>query len=406
MMGSERGSTLIWWVIVLLVLFVIASVLAYVQFTDKADLGLEIARLRGDIDRLEQRERDLIAARLELWDSIGFRDEGELAPSNLESMKAKMSELRGKVNTISDSDTTLEKIVRQLEVAYDDAVRAAADANAKYEEARRAEQAAEDDKDVIAEEKETEIANLRAQLKSEQERAARNQGSAQETIDSQRNMITQLQQDLSTRSEDWKRERILLENKLMAMDARMEEINARNRYLREKDGPDGTVIDSDEKLGIVYLDLGLKQGLTRGTRFQVWTYGKGKVRVPKGWVEVREVLGDYSVAGVTEVEDPLNPIGAGDRVSNVYFDRDKSPEFVFLGVLPGRYDNATASRLLEEKGARVVNRVSANTDFLVVGNKPAGEGEEELEEREPYRLAVQYGVEILRPSELVKFIEY
>jgi NAD-dependent DNA ligase len=406
MKGSERGSTLIWWVIVLLVLFVIASVLAYVQFTDNADMVRVMEQVRADNDRLEQRERELIAERLALWEAIGFRGDSELDPSNLETMNEKIGELRGKLNTVTESDETLERVIRGLEAAYDDAVRSAADANAKYEEARQAEQSAEDETDAVAEQKESEIASLREQLRAEQDRAARNQGQAQETIDAQRDTITRLQDELATRSEEWKRDKNLLENRLLAMDARMQEINERNRLIREKDVPDGTIVDSDEKLGLVYVDLGLKHGLMRGTRFQVWTYGKGKVRIPKGWVEVREVKPDYAVAGIVETLDPYNPISSGDRVSNPYFDRDKKPEFVFLGVFPGRYDHEEASRLLREKGAIVADEVTANTDFLVMGEKPAGEAEPELEERDNYRRAVQYGVEILRAPELIEYLRY
>src|SRR5262249_23673530 len=152
--------------------------------------------------------------------------------------------------------------------------------------------------------------------------------------------------------------------------AKIEQINDRNKMIRDHDVPDGKVIDASKTSGLAWIDVGARHGLVRGTRFQVFDLGRGGERRPKGWVEVRELRDSTALCGITEVKDPMDPIVAGDLISNPYFDRDKKPVFVFLGDLPGRYSKEEVTRMLRAKGAQVEDQVTAMTDFLVVGQAP------------------------------------
>lgn len=406
-MNAQRGAALIMWMfIVLLVLFAIAAVFSYTEFETNTELRDEIALMEQQAKDTEDARAATIQAKADRDARIGFGGSATGGEANLGSVDDAIARLRGKFPTLTEADTTLEKIVAGIEKAYDDEVAAAANWKSKYEQARQAEQAAEDETQSVSDQKDSEIDQLTQQLQAEQDRAARAQRQAQSTIDQQRDQISRLENSAADQAESHKRERNELTNKYLAMDARMQEINTRNRVIREKSGPDGSVINADESLGLVYLDIGAKHGLKRGTPFKVWSYGKGKVKVSKGAIEVTDVRDDYSVARITEQLGTLNPIGKGDQVSNPYFDSGKTPEFVFLGELPGRYNNEEATRILTSKGADVKSQVSANTDFLVVGKKPAGEDVAPLEESEIFRLAELYGVEILAAGELVQYIQY
>ena len=406
-MNAERGVALIMWMfIVMIVLFAISAVLGYTQFVNNTDLQLEMDKIAAERDKVQADLETAIKERSEAYMAIGFGASQYGERSNLQLVKDTIAAKVGKFNTLTDADGNLESVLTGMEKAYDDSVRATADANSKYQEARQAEQAAEDETQAVSDQKDSEIDQLRQQLTAEQDRAARAQGQAQSTVDSQRDRISTLENTSASQTEDHKREKNQLENKLLAMDARMMEINTRNRIIRENLGPDGSVVGADDKLGLVYIDAGAKHGLKRGTRFKVWSYGKGRSKTQKGEIEVRELKDDYAVCGVVDSFDKYNPIGKGDQISNVYFDRDKKVEFVFLGELPGRYNNEEATRILLAKGADVADSVSANTDFLVVGSKPAGDESEALEETETFRLAELYGVEILQGSQLVDYIHY
>ncbi len=406
-MNAQRGVALIMWMfIVLLVFFAIAAVLGYTQFEQNTELRDELELERLKVEQAEANLTKRIQERRDRDEILGFGGSATTM-ANLDTTNDQLARLRGKFPTVTEADTTLEAALTGVEKAYDDMKTSAANWKGQYEAAKQAEQAATDEAQAIADQKDSEIDQLNADLDAEKARAARAQGQAQDTIDQQRNRISTLESSIADLTETTKREKNELTNQLMAMDARIEEINTRNRIIREKSGPDGTVVNADEALGLVYLDIGAEHGLKRGTPFKVWSYGKGKQKVAKGTIEVREVRGDYAVAGVTSTVDPLNPIGKGDKVSNVYFDRGKAPEFVFLGQIPGRYNNEEAARILRSRGAVVADKVTANTDFLVVGRQATSSGtEEELEDSEPFKRAVLYGVELLRGEELVQYIQY
>lgn len=406
-MNAQRGVALIMWMfIVLLVFFAIAAVLGYTQFQRVTELEDELALEMLKTEQAEANVQKRVAERIERDEILGFGGSAT-AMANVDTTKDQLARLRGKFPTLTEADTTLESALNGIEKAYDDMKASAANWKGQYEAAKQAEQAATDEAQAIADQKDGEIDQLNADLDAEKARAARAQGQSQGTIDQQRNRISELETTVADLQETTKREKNELTNRLMAMDARIEEINTRNRIIREKSGPDGSVVNADEALGLVYLDIGAEHGLKRGTPFKVWSYGKGKQKVAKGTIEVREVHSDYSVAGVTSTVDALNPIGKGDKVSNVYFDRGKAPEFVFLGQLPGRYNNEEAARILRARGAIVADKVTANTDFLVVGRQATSSGtEEELEDSEAFKLATQYGVELLRGSELGEYIGY
>ena len=405
-MNAQRGAALIMWMfIVLLVLFAIAAVFSYTEYETNTRLRDELAAKDIEVEDAVAARQAVISERTERDSRLGYGGSAVGGTVNLQSIDDAMARLRGKFNTLSEADDTLEKIVSGVEKAYDDEVAAAADWKGKYEQARQAEQAAEDETQAVSDQKDSEIDQLNEQLQSSEDRAARAQGQAQSTIDQQRDQIARLENQLADQTEAHKRERNELTNKYLAMTARLDEVNTRNRIIRESNESDGEVINADDSLGLVYLSVGAKHGLKRGTPFSVWAYGKGKVKVQKGSIEVTDVRDDFSVARIKSQASSLDPIGKGDHVSNPYFDAGKTPEFVFLGEMSGRYNTEEAKRILSSKGADVKSTVSANTDFLVVGKSPVGD-DTPLEESETFRIAKLYGVEILAAGELVQYIQY
>jgi len=406
--NSERGIALVMWMfIVLLVLFVIASVLGYTQFEQNTELQNKIDSLNAQIEDLQTRQlQPAVEERSQAFLTIGFGAKEYGEKSNLESAKQRMEELRGKFSTVTEADQNLESVLTGVEKEYDDLQRELENLKSNYAQAQQSVAAAEQETQAIEDAKDAELQNLRDQLQSEADRNARAQKQSQGTIDQQRDRITTLETEIADRTEEWRRERNELLNKALAMEAIARENIERNRLLREKRGADGRVVSADPDLRLVYLDIGAKHGLKRGTPFTVWTYGKGKVKESKGRVEVREVYDDYAEAGVTFTVDPFRPIVEGDYVSNIYFDRDKAPVFVFLGELRGRYNNAQATNILRSKGARVEQSVTSDTDFLVVGEVPAGQDDVVLEETETFKLAELFGVEMIGAEELLQYIRY
>ena len=104
--------------------------------------------------------------------------------------------------------------------------------------------------------------------------------------------------------------------------------------LREPDLPDGRILSTSSRSDLAYIDIGKKDGLRRGTKFEVFRFGKGGVLIPKGWVEVRDVENETAKCGILTISDPLAPIVKGDVVVNPHFARNMEKTFVFLGEFP------------------------------------------------------------------------
>ncbi len=409
MKSSERGSALMWWVIILTVLVLVSSVLAYLQFQEKeryiefyTNSQAEVKRRDADI---ADRAQDLVA----IYNKVGWTG-GEFASgakTDLSLVDERLKALREKFPTqIVASDTTLEAALKGVEAAFDDTQNRLKDATSALEVAQGDAEKAKELTRSVGTEKDAEIGKLSASIKEEQDRGARNQQASTQTIESLRNRITELEGETQKTEAERKKERNSLENQVLAEKAKVQEINERNKMIREHDVPDGAIIDASASIGLAWINAGTRQGLMRGTKFLVYDLGKGGEKRPKGWIEVREVRSDSAVCGITSMKDSLDPIVAGDLIANPYFDRDKQPVFVFLGDLPGRYSKDEVTRMLQAKGARVDDQVSAMTDFLVIGQSPKSETPVILEDSPTFKLAEEYGIQMMAASDLQKYIEY
>jgi len=82
--------------------------------------------------------------------------------------------------------------------------------------------------------------------------------------------------------------------------------------------------------------------------------------------------------------------------------------FYLLGDFPITLSKEQATARLKELGAVVDDKLSTGTDVLVLGNKPAAEGEQgpELTDSDDYKLADKLGIRIMRFAELADFLKY
>jgi NAD-dependent DNA ligase len=138
-------------------------------------------------------------------------------------------------------------------------------------------------------------------------------------------------------------------------------------------------------------------------RFDVFQRVKGGKLAPKGMVEVREVSDEFSVAGVAGELDIYNPIAPGDVVANPHFSRSREKVFFLLGTFPG-HGKAFLEKRLEDLGAQVSTMVDSNVDFLVLGEKEPAEDALELSETPEYKLAQEYGIQVLRIGDIDRFL--
>ncbi|HPY51252.1 MAG TPA: hypothetical protein PLO68_15390, partial [Sedimentisphaerales bacterium] len=142
--------------------------------------------------------------------------------------------------------------------------------------------------------------------------------------------------------------------------------------------PDGKIVLVDEAAGIVHIDLGSDDKIYRGLTFSVYDKASGIPRdgKPKAEIEVFAIAKTTATARILSSEK-RNPIAVDDIVANLIWDASKKNQFVIAGDfdLAGRgqptYDaKDRIAGLIEKWGGTTSEMVSAETDFIILGNEP------------------------------------
>ena len=96
----------------------------------------------------------------------------------------------------------------------------------------------------------------------------------------------------------------------------------------------------------------------------------------KAVVEIIKVESNYSRARIIESSEG-NPIVRGDVVANAVYDPNKTYKFVVDGLfdvdgdgVASRFERDTLEALIERWGGILVEEISGDTDFVVLGEKP------------------------------------
>ena len=144
------------------------------------------------------------------------------------------------------------------------------------------------------------------------------------------------------------------------------------------------------------MNLARKDGVFPGMTFDVYHFKKGGVPEKKGEVRVKNVGDDLSLVVILEEAFQLNPIQEGDFVVNEVFDRNKKKYFTFAGRLSGDYTNEQATRLIEELGHFVEPRITAKTDYVILGVEYSGD--------DNWIAAERLGIEQLTQGDLMRWL--
>ena len=78
---------------------------------------------------------------------------------------------------------------------------------------------------------------------------------------------------------------------------------------------------------------------------------------------------------------------------------------MFLGEMPGSWNRATATKFLKQRGATIEDKVSINTDFVVLGVQE-DEDAAPLTDSDDYRHALQWGIEVIRARDLAPYLKF
>ncbi len=146
--------------------------------------------------------------------------------------------------------------------------------------------------------------------------------------------------------------------------------------------PDGLIVSVVPEDELTYINLSRNDRIYRGLTFSVYDSfqefprtGKGK-----GMIEVIEVMDTISKCRITEY-DATNPILKGDIIANLFWDKNKDYKFCVTGDFDfnrdGTIDADGRDRIIaliaanEVWKGKIVNDVTVDTDFMVIGLEPA-----------------------------------
>ncbi len=213
------------------------------------------------------------------------------------------------------------------------------------------------------------------------ELAALLQQTTDERIQTLNAQLTQTQTDLRAANEKLLRTQAELELAQGLMQRAQDEVGkimpGPDREVRAYQ-PDGQVMLIDDQSQVVHLNIGSDEHVYQGLTFGVYNRGEVVPKDGKGKaeVEVFDVAKTYSAARIIN-SSVRKPILQGDIVANLIWNSERPNVFVVAGDFDLNNDGkadpngaAAIKTLIEKWGGKVVDAISINTDFLVLGQQP------------------------------------
>lgn len=413
--ASQSGSraALVTWTVVSSILFVVATVLAifanvsankatqelatrtnaYANVVAETDLqgetvtSLNAAKsasqgaLSGNLLNVAVTQRDNLARKIAPNASEAVaQTEADSALTKVAAIKgAKVSSdtLVTAVNGLVTEVNSRGKQIDDLKKANEELTQKLAAVNGAFNT-----QMAAKDKDIAAAQAAAQTADTGAasyrtakdgDIASLQESINQQNATAQETI----NQLTAQGQETATKAKK-------LEDQIKALQSKLRDIRQPvDQIVRQADAHVMRVGGE----GILYIDLGTGDGISAGMSFEIYDRLTGVPKsgeptndesLPKGKasIEVLRVSPGSSECRIIR-QTPGETVVEGDACVNLVYDKNVKYNFMVYGSFDldrngqtNPQDNDVIKRLITRWGGKVVDKLSADTDFLVIGKVP------------------------------------
>jgi hypothetical protein len=382
--------------IVLTITFGVLAAIQYGRASDRLRKINELEQGQSEIIRADERNRDDVRALIEeskrarqslvgfLADSRGSimervtgsrRDTFQGLTTRLEGIQG--ADASPLLTIIQSRDNEIASLRQQVQQA--DAARQAAAADLQNEVARvQALQASHQQTvDAIT----GEVAQYRNEIERFRTEAEAYKARVDQQRSSERTEAAEAQKRLQDQLTRLTEESLILRDQLQALRGqRNQEIF---RGSAEDALVDGQIIGVDNAQGVAFLSIGGRQKVTLGMTFSVYSDGRairlddqGNYPRPKATLEVINVADNTATARITG-ELRGNPVVKGDVVANALFDPNKVYRFVVFGAFDVNRDGIATENeredlvaLIRAWGGTVVNDLSGDVDFLVLGQRP------------------------------------
>lgn len=397
--------------IVVVVMFVAVLGVLGMWYTAYDDIeAFRQAALSANTEKadIEGRFDGVLLAHQELSDVLGFNDPtNPTSKSDTTALQAEIDAIKTVLGSSAPSAATLQDVTSALRQVHLTNVSALTQAQADFSRELAARQAAEANINTIQSSLQAELTSLNQQLSDEQQRSANQLTTDQQRIDDLTSQLQaadgsarQAQQSLADLQVDSRRSQATADATIKTLALRREVI--------EPDATDGEVLRVGSGGTVAFIDIGGVSGLKRGTRFEVLRRGKAGTLIPRGTVEVREVMSGMAMVGLLGAADPYDPMLPGDLVRNPHFEKGRVLHYYLLGDFPLTLSKDFVAARLTELGAVVDEELTTTTDVFVMGEKNLSEGEfaQELTDTDEFKLADKLGMRIVRLDDLAGFLRY
>lgn len=375
------------WLIAFVALWLTSTVLLVLLYTDQKDLVSQNEQLQrsaqSDADQLRQ-ARAAQAAIAELATGAP-QDPPEVVRTKVGDLRTRIAQERRLPNAAAFTAFSALEALETLYQAFTSENQKLAQAN--QQNAQLAEQVAQ-----LADANSNQVAQFNAQVSDferqlaetreewEQHRAERDRevdGFNQQLkdIDARANKDIQIQREETKRVLAKFEE---LHSRFTELKARLGELQITPQELITARQPDGYIVAAEPAERVVYINLGREARLVLGLQFAVYSAASG---IPadgraKARIEVVNIFDYGAECRVVQVHG-REPVIEGDLVANPVFDPSRPMKFMVIGRFDldgdGEFEPEGARQielLIQNWGGEVVDELSAQVDFTVVGAAP------------------------------------
>lgn len=158
---------------------------------------------------------------------------------------------------------------------------------------------------------------------------------------------------------------------------------------------DGVVLKVDAERKQIVINLGKKENLKPGRIFEVFQVKYGGEYVAKGLIKVIEVRKTESTGQIIKLYNDDSSIHQGDYINSPLYEKHRKIRIYLAGKYKIR-NKEEYSKLIEDAGAIVVDRIGIYTDYVVLGHKDIGTAKQE---------AIDMGVVLMDEDDLSKYLK-
>jgi hypothetical protein len=259
------------------------------------------------------------------------------------------------------------------------------------EQIERAEAEVKSKEKIIAQ-KNKEIEDAHAQATRERNRLKQVSDGLRSTLETERREHKKTVGDLEAEIARLKRRLAVVEDKLRkVLDERRLTGRTTEAGTPQFEPADGEVILVDRDAGVV-IDIGKKDGVRRGLRFEIYSEKADGTRVKRGDIEIKTVLPAISRGLLLSGENPLDVVHKGDIIVNPAFNPGRAQVF----VADASFDEAKKRAFretLKKYGSVLEDKVTVRTDYLIIGGQRQKDDEQ-------VQKAEKWGIPVIKASDL------